>query len=57
MLARLVDKAFSDPNWIFEPKLDRFRVLAFVRQGEVTLLTRNGNDYTGHYSHVASQLC
>ena len=56
MMARLVDKAFSDSNWLFEPKLDGFRVLAFVRQTEVTLHTRNGNDFTGHYPHVASQL-
>lgn len=38
MLAQLVDEPFSDPKWLFEPKLDGFRILAFVRKGEVTLL-------------------
>ena len=34
MLATPVDKPFSDPDWLFEPKLDGFRVLAYIRQGE-----------------------
>ena len=45
MLATLVAKPFSDPRWLFEPKLDGFRILAFIQEGEVTLRTRNGNDY------------
>ena len=56
MLARLVDEPFSDPKWVFEPKLDGFRIMAFIRKGEVTLRTRNGNDYTGHYPWVAQDL-
>ena len=35
----MVDKPFSDPRWLFEPKLDGFRILAFIRKGEVTLCT------------------
>ena len=34
MLARLLDKPFSDPKWLFEPKLDGFRILAFVDNRE-----------------------
>jgi len=56
MLVRLIDQPFSDPKWLFEPKLDGYRVLAFIRHGEVTLRTRNGNDYTGHYPQVATEL-
>ena len=56
MLASLGAEPFSDPKWVFEPKLDRFRILAFIREGEVTLLTRNGNDYTRHYPWVAQDL-
>ena len=40
MLATLVDKPFSDPRWLFEPKLDGFRILAFIRDGGVTLRSR-----------------
>ena len=39
MLARLVDEPFSDPKWLFEPKLDGFRILAFIRKGEITHCT------------------
>ena len=56
MLATLTPEPFSDPKWLFEPKLDGFRILAFIRKGEVTLRTRNGNDYTGHYPWVAQDL-
>ena len=56
MLATLVSDPFSDPKWLFEPKLDGFRILAFIRKGEVTLRTRNDNDYTGHYPWVAQDL-
>lgn len=49
MLARLVDEPFSDPKWLFEPKLDGFRIMAFIQKGEVSLRTRNGNDFIGHY--------
>ena len=56
MLARLVDEPFSDSKWLFEPKLDGFRILAFIHKGEVSLRTRNGNDYTGHYPWVAQDL-
>ena len=56
MLARLGDEPFSDPRWLFEPKLDVFRILAFIHKGEVSRRTRNGNDYTGHYPWVAQDL-
>ena len=56
MLATLASEPFSDPKRLFEPKLDGFRIMAFIRKGEVTLLTRNGNDYTPHYPWVAQDL-
>ena len=56
MLATLAADPFSDPKWVFEPKLDGFRILAFTQKGEVSLRTRNGNDYTGHYPSVAQDL-
>ena len=56
MLATLASNPFTDPKWLFEPKLDGFRILAFIRRREVTLLTRNGNDYTAHHPWVARDL-
>ncbi len=34
MLATLAADPLSDPTWLFEPKLDGFRILAFIRKGE-----------------------
>jgi bifunctional non-homologous end joining protein LigD len=42
MLADSRDAPFVDPRWSWEPKLDGYRVLAFVRAGEVKLKSRRG---------------
>lgn len=41
MLATLTERRFSDPDWIFERKLDGERALAFHRGSEVRLLSGN----------------
>jgi DNA ligase D-like protein (predicted ligase) len=41
MTATLTDARFSDPDWIFERKLDGERCLAWVRGGTVRLRSRN----------------
>lgn len=41
MNATLTDARFDDTDWLFEEKFDGFRFLAFVSDGEATLLTRN----------------
>ena len=41
MLATLVHEPFSDPQWLFERKLDGERVLAFRTRDGVRLMTRN----------------
>ena len=56
MLARLTDRPFSNSEWLFEPKLDGHRVLAFVQRGAVTLRSRSGIDVTAKFSGVAADL-
>ena len=56
MMARLADEPFSHPHWLFEPKLDGFRAVAFVQHGDVTLLSRNGNDLTDQFREVVDEL-
>jgi ATP-dependent DNA ligase len=43
-LARLV-APFDHPDWIFEPKLDGFRALAYVENGAARLVSRKGNTF------------
>ncbi|HEX3234202.1 MAG TPA: DNA ligase D [Gemmatimonadales bacterium] len=44
MLAESAERPFSRKGWIFEPKLDGYRVLAARAPGGPQLLTRSGND-------------
>jgi bifunctional non-homologous end joining protein LigD len=53
MLAELHEHAFTRDGWIFELKLDGYRLLAAKMHGEALLLTRNGNDYTNVFPEVA----
>jgi bifunctional non-homologous end joining protein LigD len=56
MLATLTDEYFSDPGWIFEPKLDGVRCLAFKDGDEVRLLSRNKLDLSYVYATVSKAL-
>jgi bifunctional non-homologous end joining protein LigD len=47
------DKAFTRDGWLFELKLDGYRLIASKSHGEALLLTRNGNDYTGVFPEIA----
>ncbi|MFH1003037.1 MAG: non-homologous end-joining DNA ligase, partial [Chloroflexota bacterium] len=56
MLASLAEGPFSHPGWIFEPKLDGYRVMAHIRDGQVTLFSRRGNDVTRQYAVIVPAL-
>jgi len=56
MLCTLVDKPFDREGWIFEPKLDGYRILAYVRGGKVHLISRRGNDVTENYAALVPDL-
>ncbi len=52
MLAETAERAFSRKDWLFEPKLDGYRVLAARDKGETHLLTRNGKDCRSSFPEV-----
>jgi bifunctional non-homologous end joining protein LigD len=52
-LATLVDAAPDGDAWLHELKFDGYRVLVRIENGDVTLLTRRGNDWTARMPGVA----
>ncbi|HEU0072793.1 MAG TPA: non-homologous end-joining DNA ligase [Dehalococcoidia bacterium] len=56
MLASLVDKPFDREGWLWEPKLDGIRVLAYLRDGKVELRSRRGVDITKQYPSLVAAL-
>src|SRR5687768_18381822 len=53
MLAEPREEAFTSDDWLFELKLDGYRLLAAKRGNDVVLLTRSGLDYTAAFPEVA----
>jgi DNA ligase D-like protein (predicted ligase) len=56
MKAVLADKPFSDPNWIFERKLDGIRCLAIKDASGVRLMSRTGRLMNQEYPAVVEAL-
>jgi bifunctional non-homologous end joining protein LigD len=56
MLATLSDRRISDPGWVFEPKLDGERCLAFRKGPQVRLLSRNRKRLNDHYPELVEAL-
>jgi bifunctional non-homologous end joining protein LigD len=54
MLPTLIAEPFSRAGWLFEPKLDGVRTLAFLRDGKVELRSRRGNPVTVQYPETAA---
>ena len=55
-LATLTEKRFSDPDWIFERKLDGVRGLAFRDRDRVRLLSRNRLSLNNTYPEIVEAL-
>jgi bifunctional non-homologous end joining protein LigD len=56
MLAETGTAVASDPQWRYEPKLDGYRVLAFVDNSGVRLTSRRGLDLTAFFPEVVEGL-
>ena len=53
MLATLVDKAFSNPEWLFETKWDGVRAVCFIKNGNARFVSRNQIEMTAQYPELA----
>jgi bifunctional non-homologous end joining protein LigD len=56
MLAEPGDNLVSDERWSFEPKLDGYRIIAFIDGESVYLQSRRGQDYTALFPEVVAEL-
>src|SRR5207244_2085655 len=56
MLAETREQPFSKPGWLFELKLDGYRVRAARQAGEARLVTRNGHDIAPAFPEIARAL-
>jgi len=56
MLATVGTALPTDGDWVFEPKYDGIRILAFAAGGSVALISRNGIDKTRQFPEVADAL-
>jgi DNA ligase D-like protein (predicted ligase) len=56
MKAVLTDERFSDPDWIYERKLDGIRCIAIRDGGPVRLLSRNDLSLNDRFPQVAAAL-
>ena len=56
MLAESGDEPESDPQWLYEPKVDGYRVIAFLEDAEVRLQSRRGIDLTTAFPEIVADL-
>jgi bifunctional non-homologous end joining protein LigD len=55
-LATLVKQVPRGEDWIHEIKFDGYRLLAFLKNGQIQLRTRNGKDWTKKFPAIAHAL-
>jgi bifunctional non-homologous end joining protein LigD len=55
-LARLADAPPAGDTWLHEIKLDGYRMLARISSGTITMLSRNGIDWTGRFPKIEAAL-
>ena len=56
MLAETGDAPFNRPDWMWEPKLDGYRVLAFIDEHGVKLRSRRGLELAPKFPQLAAEL-
>lgn len=56
MLAKKRQEPFSDPKWLFEIKLDGYRIIAEKKGSKTRLLSRNGLNYSNKYPAITKIL-
>ncbi len=55
-LAKLEKSVPTGENWLYELKYDGYRIIAYIEDGTVRLMTRNGQDYTEKFPDITEAL-
>lgn len=55
-LAKLSNQIPKGKDWIFEIKFDGYRILSYIENGSVKMMTRNNHDYSSKFEQVADSL-
>lgn len=55
-LATLVDQPPSGDNWVHEIKFDGYRLISFLKNKSVRMITRGNQDWTDIFSKVAAEI-
>lgn len=56
MLCTLLREPFSSQDYLFELKLDGYRIISWVERSKVTMRSRGGLNYTERYPNIARAL-
>ncbi len=56
MLCTLIKEPFDDPDFLYEVKLDGYRIIAYVQKEKVVLRSRSGLNYSEKYPEVVKAL-
>jgi bifunctional non-homologous end joining protein LigD len=56
MALTLVREPFHRAGWVYEEKVDGWRMLAYKAGGRVRLVSRNGRDHTRRFRDIAAAI-
>ncbi len=56
MFTKTAEEPFSKAGWIYEPKLDGIRSIAYIKESEVQLISRRGINLTERYPLIEKSL-
>ena len=56
MLSTLVREPFNDEKYLYEVKLDGYRVIAYIKKKKATLSSRSGLNYSKYYTPIVDEL-
>jgi len=56
MIPTLVPKPFHRDGWVYEEKVDGYRMVAYKERDRVRLVSRNGIDHAQRYPDVTAAI-